>query len=310
MLAYLSWGFNATLFVLGCFLAANTGTALIGSALTPPPEEVVVAAAPPAPTRSWNDRQVILDRNLFNASTLAPPPVLAAPSEDLEKTKLPLTLLGTAASPDPRYAWAAVEDRDKRETLVVGVGDTLKERATVVRIERRRLVLNENGNPRELTLDEEPGAPSVRRSARPSRTARAARRPRSTRTARERNTASPPELNARLEKLGENRFSVPKSDVAEAIRNPASLFSQARILPKYEGGEMVGVQLNAIKSQSLFSEMGIEDGDVITEMNGIAIDSPEQSAKLLQEFAEADDFDVTLIGADGASRTINFKLEQ
>ena len=101
-----------------------------------------------------------------------------------------------------------------------------------------------------------------------------------------------------------------KEDRAGSMRAAAKLFSEAQILPKYEEGEMVGVQLNSIKSESLFSEMGLQDGDVITEMNGISIDSPEQSAKLLQEFAEADEFDVTLLSGDGQSRTLNFKLEQ
>ena len=306
MLSYLSWGANASLFVLGCFLAADTGNAVIASALTPPPDDVAVASAPPAPPRTWDDRQVILDRNLFNASTLAPSAPVVEETEDLEKTKLPLTLLGTAASPDARFAWAAVEDRDKRETLVVGVGDSLAGKAIVVRIERRRVVLNENGAPRELTLDASDPTKATSTRSRASRSA-SARRPRSARSSR---TArrDPVQAEARLRKLGENRFSVPKSDVAEAIRNPATLFSQARILPKYEGGEMVGVQLNSIKSQSLFSEMGLQDGDVITQMNGISINSPEQSAKLLQEFAEADEFTVQLTSANGQTRTIEFEL--
>ena len=38
---------------------------------------------------------------------------------------------------------------------MVGVGDRIKDQALVVRIERRRVVLRENGAPRELTLDED-----------------------------------------------------------------------------------------------------------------------------------------------------------
>jgi general secretion pathway protein C len=53
---------------------------------------------------------------------------------------------------------------------------------------------------------------------------------------------------------------------------------------------MVGLQVNAIKPGSMFEEMGLKNGDVITELNGIAIDSPEQSAKILAEFAGATEF--------------------
>ena len=112
----------------------------------------------------------------------------------------------------------------------------------------------------------------------------------------------------RVEQVGRDSFQVAKKDVEEVVRNPASLFSQARILPKYEDGRMVGVQLNSIKSGSLFEEIGIESGDVITKLNGIQIDSPEQSAKILAEFSQAEEFDVTVQSPDGRTRPLNFKM--
>jgi S1-C subfamily serine protease len=91
------------------------------------------------------------------------------------------------------------------------------------------------------------------------------------------------------------------------IRNPATLFSQARILPKYVDGQMVGVQLNAIKPGSLFHEIGIKDGDVIKELNGIKIDSPEQSAKILLEFVDAKSFNVVVDRDDqGGTQTFTY----
>jgi general secretion pathway protein C len=192
--------------------------------------------------------------------------------------------------------------------VVVGVGDQIRSNASVTRIERRRIVLSENGAPRELALDEQQEEGN-RRVARPppQRVPRnPARQPR--RAARP--SPGPPVANLadKLEQVGPDSFRIPKPDVENAIRNPASLFSQARILPKYEDGRMVGVQLNAIKEGSLFREIGIEDGDVITQLNGIEVDSPEQSARILAEFAQADEFDVTVQGADGSTRPLKFKL--
>lgn len=297
MATTLSWGANAALFVLGCFLAADTANALLASALTPPPEAVVVAsAAAPRGGRSWSDRQVILTRNLFNSSTLAPAgPPPEEIEDDLQPTRLPLTLLGTAAAEDPSLAWAAIEDRERRTTLVVNVGADVKGKATVQRIERRRVVLLENGSPRELSLDSDDDQASQGR-------ARVASRRPSPRAAQRR--------SPRVQKLGEDRFSVPKSDVEETLRNPSNLFSQARILPKYTDGAMVGVQVNAIKSGSIFEEIGFENGDVIKELNGITIDSPEQSAKLLQEFTEAESFSVIVQGANGEERTLDVELPE
>ena len=63
------------------------------------------------------------------------------------------------------------------------------------------------------------------------------------------------------------------------MRDPSELLSQARVLPKYEQGQMVGLQVNGIKPGSLFQEIGLQEGDLITQFNGIAIDSPDQSAQ-------------------------------
>lgn len=285
----LSWGANAVLFVVGCFLAADTANAILASVLLSPPEQVGEVAPPPAlARRSWEDRQVILTRNLFKSSTEAPPPIPLEPAEDLEATRLPLTLLGTAAAANPQLAWAAIEDREKNETLVVSVGDPVAERATVQRIERRRVVLLENGSPRELTLEPGEEKPRARSTAR-SRPSRASRRSAARARSRE-------------------RAEVPKREVQQALRNPASILSQARILPKWEDGEMLGVQLQAIKAGSLLEQAGFVNGDVITEVNGEVIDSPEQSAKFMRELSEADEIQAT-VDRDGQSITMTIEMD-
>jgi general secretion pathway protein C len=298
MASYLSWGANAALFTLGCFLAADTGSAVVGSLLAAPPIEGEISEAPPpAVDRSWSQRQAIVTRNLFNSSTLAPPSTDAEPDEDLQPTKLQVRLLGTAAAGNPALARAAVEDKVNRKTLVVSVGDRILDKATVLRIERRRVILAENDARRELSLDDgQPRAPD-----------RQAKRPgaRSTR----RSAAARRDSGARIRRLAEDRFAVPKSEVEETLRNPANLFSQARILPRYQDGDMVGMQVNAIKGGSLFEEIGLQDGDVITELNGISIDSPEQSAKLLREFSDAQEFRMVVERKDGSEDVLHFEPE-
>ena len=94
--------------------------------------------------------------------------------------------------------------------------------------------------------------------------------------------------------------------IQKSMRDPSELLSQARVIPKYEEGQMVGLQVNGIKPGSLFQEIGLQDGDVITQFNGIAIDSPDQSARIFQELASASEFNVVVRGADGTESTKNF----
>ena len=71
---------------------------------------------------------------------------------------------------------------------------------------------------------------------------------------------------------------------------------------------MVGVQLNAIKSGSLFEQIGIQNGDTITEVNGIQITSPQDSAAVLRELTESSEFNVTVTGADGQQRRLTYEV--
>lgn len=284
----LSWTANSVLFVIGCWLAADTANQVIAAALLPGAPAAAVAARAPAPpprARSWAEREIILTRNLFHSSLDTPTLTADQLQQELEKSRLPVTLLGTFASSDPNLSRATLMDKEKNETLVVGVGDQIKNSAEVMRIERRRVVITENGAPRELTFGDEGGAqPLIRRAPRSAAVESPVRRTQS-------------------------GVAVSRDAIQSSMRDPSELLSQARVIPKYEQGQMVGLQVNAIKPGSLFQEIGLQDGDLITQFNGIAIDSPDQSAKIFQELANASEFNVVVRGADGTESTKNFTPE-
>jgi general secretion pathway protein C len=258
---------NAVLFVVACLLAADTANAVFAAIVLPPrAQDAEEKAAEPDASPTWADRQSIIDRNVFGSSTLAPPaPTAEDIDKNLEATQLPLTLLGTAASQEPRFAWAAIQERGSHSTLVVSVGGTILDKATVVKIERQRVVLLEDGVHRELALDEKDLTPQLASAA----PAPAARRTTAMARAAERR-------QARLQKLSDNSYQMPPEDVQAVMQNPAELLSQARILPKYEEGQMVGLQISQIKPGSLYEQLGMQDGDRIETINGNPINSPDQ----------------------------------
>ena len=299
MVRFVSWLANAGLLVLCCFLVANTANAVFDALLTPAPSDPSGGAfpSPPAP-RPWGDRTVILTRNLFNSSLLAPAP--PPPQQDLEATKLPLSLLGTAASPNTALSWAAVEDQSSRRTVVVRVDDdVVTNKARVTRIERKRIVLSENGVLRELVLSAPKPTTSKAASARkrPKRPRGRTRRP--ARPSRAAPVVAPQPAVAPT-------ATTPLSD---ANVNAAKLFSEARILPKYVDGALVGMQVNTIQPGSFFEEAGVQEGDVITEVNGITIDSPEKSAQVFSEVSEATQLTIG-IDREGGRTTLNVTLPE
>jgi general secretion pathway protein C len=278
---------NTFLFVACCYLAAGIVRDFLAQALLPTHAEVIApAAAPVAAARGWDDRQPILDRNLFGAK-LGGERAEVVVVEDLEETKLPLKLLGTVAGEDEQVSNAAIQDTSIRKHQVVFVGDRLTNHpdVEVIAIERGRVILQNGPKREELLLHEDadkPAGPAVARRRTPRRN-----------RARVRTSSN---IGSRLRALSANgddgEFPLP------GARDPASLFSQARIVPKYDAGNMVGIQLNEIESGSLYEKIGIKSGDVITALNGIPIDSASASAKILTEFTEADAFRVEILGGN------------
>ena len=286
---------NLALLILVCAEVAGIVRTVVTHALPARPAAASIAPAAQTDLRpqTWQDRKIILDRNLFNVSVLAPTPV-AQPEEDLEETKLPLKLLGTVAGA-PEFSWAAVQDLQEGKHVVVRVGGQLQDRAEVERIERRCIVL-QNGPRREKLCLEDDDTPVRRTAANRRATRKRPKRPDSN-------------VQRRIQRLADERITLPRSGVEEAARNPASIFSQARILPKYEDGAMVGVQVNSIKPGSMLEDIGLHNGDTISEFNGIQIESPEDSTEVLKELAGSSEFTVVVTGADGHQRTLTYELE-
>lgn len=280
---------NAALVILCCFLASGVIKDVIVAVLAPDPAEATLPPAPEAqPPRGAADRQIILARNLFNVSTLNPEP-LADEDESYEKTKLPLRLLGTAAAEDTALSWAAVEDLETKQHLVVRIDQDIKGGAKVMRIERRRIVLQNGARLEELALEgDTPGATE------PVRTT-------------QRRTASRPDARGNLERLADNRFAVNRGELQNLATNPSALFSQARILPKYEGGQMVGVQVSGIKPGSWFEQAGIQNGETITAVNGAAIGA-DGAPMLFREITQGSATRVTVRGTDGNERELNVDI--
>lgn len=267
-------GVNLLLVAASCYLAADMVTAVGGEALEPPPVQIEVARPAETVTGPTVSYATILDRNLFGAKLSSDVAVSNEidESEPLTKTKLPLKLLGTAASNNPKLSRASVENQKSRETVVVDVGykfASLK-RVRVKGIERARVIIDNAGKLEELALYED----ADKQPARPAKTNRQPNR-------QARRRAPPPKetLNDRLAKLN-----------GADGQGISRLLSSARIVPHYaEDGSMLGMKVDAIKDDSLFQKVGLQNGDIITEVNGVVVDRLEATSRIMNELSTAEE---------------------
>jgi len=288
MVRYLGWLANTVLFTLCCFLVANTANAIIAALLSRSPSRAVVSGPRSGPqSRTWNDRQQITQRNLFHSANLSAQSSLAvAIEENLKETELPLKLWGTIAADDPALSWASVEETAGRapSILAVRVGDQIHD-TTIVGIERRRVVLLENGSRRSLTLDDEDTT---------STSAAASRRKPSTRA-----TATRTSRRKQREESVARRQ--PSKKLKSPVENSSSLYSQARIVPEIDPATNIvtGLKLNAIQAGSAFEEIGIQNGEVITEIAGVPVSDLGDSTKIMAALTDSDEVDIVTVDQEG-----------
>ncbi len=153
-------------------------------------------------------------------------------------------------------------------------------------ISQGEVILDNNGNREVLRIDDEDDdeVKSRGRSARtPKRSTRSSRRSRD-RSSRSSSRSSSKKASGNDSTLMENLKKL--AEQTSRGGGLSGLLSQAQVLPKYEDGKMVGIELSAIASGSFYEQIGLENGAVISEVNGIKIDSPAVSQEIIAGLAD------------------------
>lgn len=115
--------------------------------------------------------------------------------------------------------------------------------------------------------------------------------------------------SADIRKVGENRYEVGQGEVDKALNNLAELSTQARIVPAFEGGKTVGFKLFSIRPGSLYSKIGLQNGDVITRINGYEMSSPEKGLEIYGKLKDAKQVTVDL-KRRGKPQTLDYNITQ
>jgi type II secretion system protein C len=71
----------------------------------------------------------------------------------------------------------------------------------------------------------------------------------------------------------------------------------------YEDGKMVGVQLDSIREGGFYDQIGLKNGDVVTEINGVSVSDPAAMVKVIGEFVGSDALSIA-VERDGAPETL------
>jgi general secretion pathway protein C len=307
------WIAYAALIFAAAWLTARTVNTVVGAVILPRPAvdlspgPVTASPTPAAGPRLVPERLYAL----IGATPPAPPATAAAAAEPARprnceddrasptRTSLRAQLVGGVIADPARNSIVSVTDLGSRETRIYGVGDTIQG-ARVLAVERiqddrdatgagfRMAAIVCNDGQKEFIDFDSGGAggavasvPSLGRAPVPAPATGAPAPP----------GAQPGEA---VRKTAENAYEVPKTLVDGALSNMSALATQARIVPSFKNGVANGFKLFSIQPNSLYANIGVENGDVIQRINGYEINSPDKALEVYQKLRESSHITIEL----------------
>jgi len=275
----------ALIVLLGLSLG-QLAAGLLGVSLGRAPESAPAgpAAAPPAAViPPLKEFAVILQRNIFQSQVgdLADfgrqTPVAAAPAR---QATVNLQLIGTVTGGETPLALLA----SGRETETYRLGALLPGGAKLAEVGRNRAVIEYPDGRRETLVVDTEGRPAAAAARSGTRTRASAAPP----------PSGPATAETGIRQLGENRWQIPAAEAEAARSNINELLRQARVEPNIVNGQTQGFVVRMIRPGSLFAMLGIQVGDVLREVNGVTLDTPEKALQIFQQLREAKQIQIAL----------------
>ncbi|HEX4406887.1 MAG TPA: type II secretion system protein GspC [Polyangia bacterium] len=276
--------------ICAVFCARASATAIESNlaSLAPPPKPAPrVVASVSQQTVYTKDFEEILKRNVFCSTCppILPPPPTAAdsgppPPAAPQKTSLPLKLLAIMFAPapaDPRWSMAIIRDNEAKTAGPYAINDKIRD-ALITDISATRVDLDVSGRKEYMELfDTTPAAAPV---AAPVVVA-----------------SSDPlaaELERGIKKTGENSYEVQRGTVDSLLGNMSALSRAARIVPEIKDGRAAGFRLFSVRPDGPFAKIGLQNGDVISAINGLEMTSPDKALEVYTKLKTASHLSVGL----------------
>lgn len=201
------------------------------------------------------------------------------------KSSINAKLLGTMVSTNDKYSFATVSEAGKKEAKNYRITELIAGEGKIYAIERNRVYFTVNGRKEYLEVDRMPGIykmPSPTASAGPSPSAGV--------------------------KVDGNKVTVSKTKVDSTLQDLNQVIQQARMVPNYENGQVDGFKIFGIKSGSIFQDLGLQNGDVINNINGTQIDSLEKALPMLQLLKTESSYTID-ITRKGSKQSMNINIQ-
>lgn len=275
------WGTLATLGLCAFFLA-DILALIAGNSLTrffPP-----TAARGFRPSRDAGDvvRQkpieeynIIFSRNLFNSDGKIPGEDAIEGVKDMGgapvKTNLPFNLVGTLILRDELKSIATIEDRSASLVYPVRIDDEIPAKAKILKIEARKVIFINTATGRREFIDLPEDGVALGAQLGSART-----------------TPLKAAAGTGIEQVSTTQFNISRTEIDKVFSDFNNILTQARAVPNMKNGQPYGYKLFQIVPGSIYSKLGMRDGDAIVGADGQTLNDPGKAFEMLNNLKTKD----------------------
>jgi general secretion pathway protein C len=225
---------------------------------------------------------------LFGNAAAKPEDAAKLAVKDAPETRLNLTLTGAVTSSEANGGAAIIENKGRQNTY--GIGEKIEgTNATLEQVQFDRVIIKNSGRHETLMLDgidfnKDKSKPKTATVRQPSR--RSSNEPR----------------RARVRKVNEQ--------AAEQLRDkPGSFTDFFSISPYSEDGKIVGYNVKPGKKPDLFESAGLNNGDIVVQINGLDVTDPQQATEAMGTLRSAQSIELT-VTRDGEYMTLYLDMPE
>ncbi len=226
-----------------------------------------------------NNFKKLTSANVFGVSDKS----LVQNQTKVPETKLNLTLKGVLAATPMKMASAIIAQGKNGKEDIYGIGDKMPGGVTIKEIHPEHIVLQRGGRLETLKLQKISGIDNLRSSG-----------------GRNRSTGNYSSNKSPAAALKEIRGNI--------LKNPTSFGDYALPVVVKENGRQIGYRLQPQKKGQLLSQLGIQRNDVITQINGVKLDKPQNGISALRKLSTAKNLNI-VTKRNGAEIPLNISLQ-
>ena len=278
------------------FAAKGVGHVLEATLLGDPEHGPKVVAPTNAPLLvakpvHGKDSALFATRDMFCSDCKPPEPITPKPgdtpgSPSIVLTSLPLQLLATNVGTHDEDSFASIVNTENQNQGSFGIGDKVPGASgAVTEIHYKYIDFTNAGHTERLGLMGAP--PPVVAVATPE-------------------VAPPTEgsgddlqamIDGSIKKIDDTHYEIDRALVDKILGNPMAANKGARVVPAVKNGKPDGFKLYALRPTSIYSKIGLTNGDTIEAINSMELTTPDKALEIYMKLKEA-----TSLQVDGTRR--------